>query len=119
MAVTDPLHEDQQPAVRGWFDKNLAAKDEALVFETDTSQISKRLFEKWPKPDGSRYYRPFSPAFVLGSRLDKDFADSIGAGHLSISYPISNRVVLSRGYAGFRGGLNLIEDILSVVLSNR
>jgi len=119
VAVTDPLHEDQQPAVRTWFDRNLIAHDQALVFETDTSQISKRLFEKWPKPDGSRYYRPFSPAFVLGSRLDRDFADSIGAGHLSISYPISNRVVLSRGYAGFRGGLNLIEDILSVVLSNR
>jgi len=119
VAITDPLNEDQQPAIRERFLHTLADSGKSVVFETDTSQISKRLYEKWPQPDGTRYYRPFSPAFVIGSRLDKDFADKIGAGHLSVSYPISNRVVLSRGYAGFKGGLNLIEDILSVVLQAR
>jgi nitrogenase molybdenum-iron protein beta chain len=56
---------------------------------------------------------------VLGSRLDKDFADSIGAGHLSVAYPVSNRVVLNTGYAGYHGGLHLAEDIYTSVLAGR
>jgi nitrogenase molybdenum-iron protein beta chain len=119
VAVTDPLRDEEKPEILERFTEVLPEADNIVAFETDTSQIVTRLFERWPRPDGSKYYRPFSPAFVIGSRLDKDFADSIGAHHLSVSYPISNRVVLGRGYAGFRGGLLLIEDILSVVLGAR
>jgi nitrogenase molybdenum-iron protein beta chain len=119
VAVTDPTDdEDRQEIVRR-FDGKLPDPDQTVAFETDSSQITSRLFERWPKPDGSKYYQPFSPAFVIGSRLDRDFADSIGAGHLSVSYPISNRLVLSRGYAGFHGALHLIEDIFSVLVTNR
>jgi nitrogenase molybdenum-iron protein beta chain len=119
VAVTDPTDEEDRPAIVQRFAGGLADHEEAVVFETDTSQISTRLFERWPKPDGSKYYRPFSPAFVIGSRLDRDFADSIGAGHLSVTYPISNRFVLNRGYAGYHGALHLVEDVFSVLVVNR
>ncbi|HEY6838629.1 MAG TPA: nitrogenase component 1, partial [Geobacteraceae bacterium] len=85
VAITDPTDEDQRDAVIERFKGFLDEPEQTVAFETDTSLISSRLFERWPKPDGSKYYRPFSPAFVLGSRLDKDFADSIGAGHLSVA----------------------------------
>jgi nitrogenase molybdenum-iron protein beta chain len=117
--VTDPTDEEDRPAIVQRFAGGLADHEETVVFETDTSQISTRLFERWPKPDGSKYYRPFSPAFVIGSRLDRDFADSIGAGHLSVTYPISNRFVLNRGYAGYHGALHLVEDVFSVLVVNR
>jgi nitrogenase molybdenum-iron protein beta chain len=116
VAITDPLQDEEKPAIIDRFTGILPGAEKIVTFETDTSQMTTRLFERWPSPDGNKYYRPFSPAFIIGSRLDKDFADSIGALHLSVSYPISNRVVLNRGYAGYRGGLVLIEDILSVVL---
>jgi len=119
VAVTDPVSDEEKPEIIDRFVNILPDTEKILAFETDTSQITTRLYERWKSPDGSKYYKPFSPAFVIGSRLDKDFADSIGALHLSVSYPISNRVVLARGYAGYRGGLLLIEDILSVVLSTR
>ena len=117
--VTDPIRDEEKPAIIDRFRDVLPSADTIVAFETDTSRIETRLAERWPRPDGSKYYRPFSPAFVIGSRLDKEFAESIGALHLSVSYPISNRVVLSRGYAGYRGGLLLIEDIMTVVLGNR
>ena len=101
------------------FTGGLADPKGTVVFEADTSQISTRLFERWPKPDGSKYYQPFSPAFVIGSRLDREFAESIGAGHLSVTYPISNRCVLNRGYAGYRGALHLVEDVISALVVNR
>lgn len=57
------------------------------------------------------------PAFILGSSLDKESADRIGAWRLSVSFPITDRVVLARGYAGYQGVTSLIEDILSVIVA--
>lgn len=119
VAVTDPVDDDVQPALVKRFGKGLSRPEETVVFETDTSQISQHLYRRWPQPDGSKYYQPFKPAFVIGSRLDREFAESIGAGHLSVSYPISNRFVLNRGYAGYRGALHLTEDLFSVLVANR
>lgn len=119
VAVTDPTDLEDRPAVVERFTDKLDNPEATVVFETDTSQMSARLFERWPKPDGSKYYQPFSPAFVIGSRLDREFAESINAGHLSVTYPISNRLVLNRGYAGFRGALHLVEDVISVLVVNR
>jgi nitrogenase molybdenum-iron protein beta chain len=119
VAITDQASEEQKLDISDRFKGVLDTPEQTVVFETDTSLISDLLFQRWPRPDGSRFYRAFSPAFVLGSRLDKDFADSIGAGHLSVSYPVSNRVVLNRGYAGYHGGLHLVEDIYTSILSGR
>jgi nitrogenase molybdenum-iron protein beta chain len=41
------------------------------------------------------------------------------AGHLSVSFPVADRVALDRGYAGFDGSLSLIEDLLSVIVKKR
>jgi nitrogenase molybdenum-iron protein beta chain len=53
---------------------------------------------------------------ILGSILEKSVADEIGAVHLSLSFPVSDRIILNRGYAGYAGGLNLIEDIGSALI---
>ena len=119
VAITDTVEVDQQAGLRSLFSKELENPDQTVVFETDTSQMEERLYERWPKPTGAKYDRLFSPAFVIGSRLDSEFAESIKAGHLSVSFPISNRFVLSRGYAGYRGALHLVEDIFSVLVAKR
>jgi nitrogenase molybdenum-iron protein beta chain len=117
--VTDQLEDRLIDRIQKEFTSIIPDAKEKLVFESDTSRVTKAFTERWPWSDGSRYHRAFSPAFVLGSRLDKEFADIIGAGHLSVSYPVSNRVVLNKGYAGFTGGLHLTEDIYSNILSLR
>jgi nitrogenase molybdenum-iron protein beta chain len=91
----------------------------AFVFETDGSEVIRHLNERWPGPKGQRYYNAFSPAFVIGSSLDRELAASLGAAHLSVSYPVLNRAVLDRGYAGYRGGLHLVEDLVSAIVSGR
>jgi nitrogenase molybdenum-iron protein beta chain len=119
VAITDPTEEEAKPALVARFAGSLDDPQASVVFETDASQISGHLYERWPKPDGGKYSRPFGPAFVIGSRLDKEFADDIKAGHLSVTFPISNRFVLNRGYAGYHGALHLTEDIFSVLVANR
>jgi nitrogenase molybdenum-iron protein beta chain len=36
-----------------------------------------------------------------------------------VSYPVGNRIVLNRGYAGYDGILSLIEDLLTVIAAQR
>ncbi|MDR1658105.1 MAG: nitrogenase [Deltaproteobacteria bacterium] len=49
---------------------------------------------------------------VLGSSLEKYIAKTESeAHHLSVSYPTYDRLVVDRSYAGFRGGIGLLEDM--------
>jgi len=90
-----------------------------LVFETDTGEVLGHLNRGRPRSRGEKYFNAFSPAFVVGSSLDRELARSIGAAHLSVSFPVANRAVLDRGYTGFNGGLRLVEDLLSAIVANR
>lgn len=90
-----------------------------LIFETDASEIQAHFSRLWPRSKGQRYYDAFSPAFVIGSHQEREFAKKIGAAHLTVSYPVGNRVILGRGYAGFEGSLYLIEDLFSVLVAER
>lgn len=90
-----------------------------LVYEADASRIPEHLAKTWEQNRGQRFYNSFTPSFVVGSNLEKEFARAIGAGHLSVTFPVGNRVVLSRGYAGYTGALTLIEDLLSVLVAER
>jgi nitrogenase molybdenum-iron protein beta chain len=57
--------------------------------------------------------RQVAPTYILGSSLDKDLAQDLGALHQSVSFPATDRLVLNRAYAGFRGSITLVEDFLA------
>lgn len=87
-----------------------------LVFETDGSRVISHLREQWPV--GS-YRNVFAPAFVVGTSLERELAAELGAPQLSVSFPVSNRAVLDRGYTGYRGGLRLVEDLIGAIIPGR
>jgi nitrogenase molybdenum-iron protein beta chain len=39
-----------------------------------------------------------------------------GAKHLSVSFPAYDRFITDRGYAGYRGGLHLFEDLIGNIM---
>ena len=51
------------------------------------------------------------------SALEKPAAVELGIPFLQISFPLSEQIVLSRGYAGYRGAATLLEDFGSAILS--
>jgi nitrogenase molybdenum-iron protein beta chain len=53
---------------------------------------------------------------IVGSAWERDLATDIGADLLIISVPIAYRLILNCGYAGYNGGLRVIEDIYGKVL---
>ncbi|HEY3426665.1 MAG TPA: nitrogenase component 1 [Negativicutes bacterium] len=118
VAVTDILDEVGKARVTERFSALPPELQPKLIFETDTSQIAAALLAEVAK-EQDEYGSPISPAFVLGSTLDRPLAQDLKAGFLSVSYPVTNRVVTDQAYAGYRGGLRLATDILSALLSNR
>jgi len=90
-----------------------------IAYETDPTEMRSHLWKLVPRRSDSQYYHDISPAFVIGSHLEREFANDLGAAHLTVSYPVGNRVVLNRGYACFDGSLSLIEDLLGVLVTQR
>jgi nitrogenase molybdenum-iron protein beta chain len=90
-----------------------------VIFEANTGQILRHLNESWPPNRNEKYYNRLAPLFLIGSSLEGSVAQKTGAQFLPVSYPVTNRAVLTKGYTGFRGGLTLAEDIFSSLVSNR
>jgi nitrogenase molybdenum-iron protein beta chain len=54
---------------------------------------------------------------IIGSGWDKDLARVKGCDFISAALPSPYRLVMTTGYAGYRGGLRLIEDIYNAALA--
>jgi nitrogenase molybdenum-iron protein beta chain len=117
--ITDDLDEDQEATVRNAFGQTEFETRPDLVFETDTFKIQQYIEQNTPQFLADEYYPTISPAFVLGSTIERRLSEVLKGNFLSISYPIINRIVISKGYAGFHGGLNLLEDLISTQLAGR
>jgi nitrogenase molybdenum-iron protein beta chain len=76
-----------------------------VIFESDSHLIRLKL------KDGSFLA-------LLASSLEKHIAPELGAAvHLSVSFPSFDRLILERSYAGYVGGLTLMEDIMSQIVT--
>ncbi|MCW2277690.1 nitrogenase component 1 [Heliophilum fasciatum] len=122
VVVTEPLAEEQKAHIQEALAGLAELKDgqvPKVLFETDPYEIHNAVVAHWPKNNGEKYAHKLSPAFVIGSSFEKDLAAAIGARHLTVSFPILDRVLLDRGYSGYNGALHLVEDLLAVVVGGR
>jgi nitrogenase molybdenum-iron protein beta chain len=117
--VTDILDENQQKTVGAQFAGLNSGLEPHVYFDTDTSSVKKYMREAWPRNHNDRYYDPFSPAVVLGSSHERDFAQEFGFTLVPVSFPATGRCVMNRAYAGFNGGLALTEDIITYLVAGR
>jgi nitrogenase molybdenum-iron protein beta chain len=116
--IVNGLEEEGKQALRAHWARTGTPAPENLVYASDASAILEAARAVWA--DSDRPYRdPKRPAFVAGSSLDRALAAELGAAHLSVSYPVSNRAILTRGYTGFSGGLALAEDLVSACIAGR
>lgn len=85
-------------------------RDVEVEFNPDAGLDAEKIYEDYKKNDDKR-------ALLLGSGWDKELAKKINADLLIISVPVTYRLVLNCGYAGYNGGLRAIEDIYDRVLA--
>lgn len=106
--VTDSLAEEEKGALAG---------DIPLTFATGVQEIARLINLRHPRYRGQRYFDDLSPLYIVGSSLEKRTAQARGARHLSVSFPVYDRLITDRGYAGYRGGLHLFEDLIGQIMS--
>ncbi len=100
--ITDNPPEDVRPQIVRELTDNIESpfKPE-VIFEADSFHVREQLKNR-------------SYLVLLASSLEKGFAEDTHVPiYLSISFPIYDRLILERSYAGYHGGLTLIEDIVS------
>ncbi|NMW18885.1 MAG: oxalate:formate antiporter [Chlorobiaceae bacterium] len=61
--------------------------------------------------------RAGQPGIILGSSLEQEVAVELGVPFLALSFPLFDRIVLERAYAGYRGAAALLEDLGSAMLA--
>jgi nitrogenase molybdenum-iron protein beta chain len=78
----------------------------ALSFQVDGGAIQEDIRKRLGKS---------TKAVILGSSWEDKLAAENGNLCLHVSLPINNTVIINRGYAGYNGGLRLMEDIYAGV----
>lgn len=98
--VTDPVFrpEDKQ-RILGQLTSLEHARTPEVFFESDQWKISKAL-DAHPEI-----------TLLAGSTNDREYGMEKGIQCSVVAYPITDRLVFNRGYAGYRGSLTLLEDL--------
>lgn len=117
--VTDFLDDMQQKTVAGRFDEYESGIKPSVRFDTDASSVKRYIREIWEPGRNERYYDSFSPAVIVGSAFERELSAEFEMPLLTLSYPVTNRVVFNQVYAGYNGGLSLASDLLTALVAGR
>jgi nitrogenase molybdenum-iron protein beta chain len=117
--VTDQLTEEAEEKFRAHFFQSQYTYQPQLYFQTSAQKIQTHLHQIRPQFLAGDYLQKLEPVFILGSTNEAKLADSLGGTLLSVSYPLVNRAVITKGYAGYNGGLRLLEDLTEAQVAKR
>lgn len=117
--ITDFLTEKQQQKLEKRFEAYASGLKPTVRFDTDTSSVRRYLKDTWELDSNQRYYDSLGPSVILGSVFEKELSDEFKYPLVTISFPVTNRVIMNRAYAGFNGGITLIEDIFTTLVAGR
>jgi nitrogenase molybdenum-iron protein beta chain len=117
--VTDPVTEKNKASLDRRFKNYSSGLEPKVYYDTNASALRHYLTANWERNRNHDYYEPFAPAVIFGSVYERDYAEELGVPLLSISFPITNRVVFNKTYAGFNGGLALAEDSFGLLVAAR
>ncbi|MBP2625468.1 MAG: oxidoreductase/nitrogenase component 1 [Firmicutes bacterium] len=104
--IIDDTPEEFQEASREQFKNISSLRSTEVIFSVDAGAIQDEIRKDEHK----------NRALIVGSAWERDLAMDIGADLLIVSVPVAYRLVLNCGYAGYNGGLRVIEDIYGKVL---
>lgn len=106
--VVDGIPDHLQEEVRGYFKDLGEGIGAEVTFTPDGGAVQNEL----------RATKFRSRPLILGSAWERTLAKELNGFLLSVSMPVSDRLVFDRSYVGYTGGLRLVEDIYSAILSD-
>ncbi len=119
VSINDIDDTGEQEEYNGKFKDITSETKPSVFFRHNAGDVLKDIRKSWPYNKNQKYYDALSPAFVVGTGIERSMAEKLGAGFLAVAFPVSNRVVLNKKYAGFSGGLSLVEDLISSLVAAR
>jgi nitrogenase molybdenum-iron protein beta chain len=117
--ITDQLAEEEMDAVKKRFQNWESGVYPLVKFDPNTASVQQYLSQAWPANANERYYDSLSPAVIIGSVMERDLSVKYGMPLLTVSFPVTNRVIMHQCYTGYTGGLNLITDLVTLLVSWR
>lgn len=105
--IAEDVPEEYKESIRYSFHHLSPEESAEVTFEQDGGKINEEI----------RKENDLENSLILGSSWDKDIADEVSGIFLGIGLPVTDRLILHHSYAGYRGGLNLVEEIYSKLLS--
>lgn len=105
--ITDNTPEKFQEAIRQDLASTSDKREIPIAFQPDAGSAQNQLREIHHDGRG----------LIIGSGWDKELAAEKDCDFLSAAVPTPYRLVLTTNYAGFSGGLRVIEDIYQTVLA--
>lgn len=105
--IIDDTPEKYRESITEQFNKISEFRSAEVAFSIDGGAIQEEISKDNRK----------NRVLILGSGWERDLASDLGADLLIISAPVAYRLVLNCGYAGYNGGLRVIEDIYDRVLN--
>jgi nitrogenase molybdenum-iron protein beta chain len=117
--ITDPLTDEDREVLKKRFKNYASGLEPKVYFNTGAQALRHYLADSWERNRNHQYYEPLSPAVIFGSVYERDFAEELGVPLLTVSFPVTSRVVFNKAYAGFNGGLALAEDSFSLLVAAR
>ncbi|MDP4178616.1 MAG: nitrogenase component 1 [Bacillota bacterium] len=108
--ITDNVPEKYTNKIKYEFEKIDEEYKDKVTFEIDGGKIEKKIRNDENTP---------RKTLILGSEWEDDLSFDIKAPLAYLSIPNTNNLILNKTYVGYNGGLRLIEDIYSIILSDR
>jgi nitrogenase molybdenum-iron protein beta chain len=105
--VIDDTPEEFRDGIRAEFEHISDLRSAEVEFLIDGGEVQEKI-----RADANK-----NRALILGSGWERDLAAELGADLLIVSVPVQYRLILNCGYAGYNGGLRVVEDIYDRVLN--
>ncbi|HEY6008025.1 MAG TPA: nitrogenase component 1, partial [Geobacteraceae bacterium] len=106
--VVDGIPENLQGEVGAYFNDLGEGIGAEVLFTPDGGLVQEEI----------RATKFRSRPLILGSSWERVLGKELNGFVLSVSMPVSDRLVFDRAYVGYTGALRLVEDIYSVILSD-
>jgi nitrogenase molybdenum-iron protein beta chain len=106
--ITDGVSEEDEARVKSYFENFIDGIKVPVVFSNDGGFVQEEI----------RKIKFRGRPLILGSAWERVLAEEVNGYQLSLSMPVSDRLVLNSTYAGYDGALRLVEDIYSLVLAD-
>ena len=104
--ITDPLPEEQRAEITAPLQQMLAPLAGTVAYLEDGGAITEQLTS--------------TPVeLIIGSALEREAAAALDVPLVQLHFPVADRLILHRGYAGLDGGFALVEDLGSALVAKQ